>query len=220
MSKKNNVISGDIKDKIDTKMGTSARDIIVHRNKEKVELSGCVNLLSEKKEAEYIAAGEKDVTNVKNTITIAIDGNISDKESAAEVNSKLRNSTYHDELKGVTAKVSSGTAILEGQASTQMYRKEALNEATKGLGIKDVVNHIDISTRSDDVSIANEINARYEMSRIDNQDLSSIVEYGLVTLQGFVNNKGEADNLVSIAEDIPGVKKVSSHLEIRDWNLN
>jgi hyperosmotically inducible periplasmic protein len=220
MGRKSRIVSEDIKDRLDSKMGVSARDIIVNKNKGDVEISGCVKVLSEKNEAENIAADGEGITSIRNTITIAMDGSVSDKQIEADVNSKLRSSLLLDALKGVTARVSGGTAVLEGQVETEGDRKKALEEATKALGIKDVVNHIDISYRKEDVNIANEINTRYERSSIDVQDLSSIVDYGLVRLQGFVNNKGEVNDLVAIAEEIPGVKKVTSNLEIRDWNLN
>lgn len=83
-----------------------------------------------------------------------------------------------------------------------------------------MVSHIDIAYHKDDISIANEINSRYERSAIDTQDLSSIVKYGLVHLEGFVKDKDESDTLSTIAQEIPGVKKVTSNLKIRDWDLD
>ena len=219
MSRKSHIISENIKNRIDNKMGVASRDINVYGNKGDVELSGCVNVLSQRNEAENIAGEEEGITGIKNTITIATDGSVSDKQSQDEVNSKLRNSIYQNDLKGVTARVSGGTAILEGRAYTELDRKKALEEATKALGIKDVVNHITISSHKEDVNIANEINNRYENCTIDVQDISSLVDGGSVRLQGFVNDKSEADSLVVIAEEIPGVIKVTNNLEIRDWNL-
>lgn len=115
MGRKSHIISEDIKDRVDIKMGIAARDINIYKNKGDVEISGCVSLLSEKNQAENIVGEEEGITNIKNTITIAMDGSISDKQIAAGVNYKLRDSIYGDDLKGVTAKVSGGTAILEGK---------------------------------------------------------------------------------------------------------
>lgn len=220
MNTKSHIIAESIKDNLDSKMGDSARDIKIYIRDGDVEVSGCVNTLYEKNEAECIAAKTNDVNKIQNTIAIATNGSVSDKESATDVNSKLRNSIYADDLIGVTARVSGGSAILEGEVYTELDRKKAIEEATKGQGIRATVNHIEITSKDADINIANEINRRYVISSIDVQDVSSIVDSGSVRLQGFANNHSEINSLVEIAEEVPGVNRIENKLEIRDWNLN
>jgi len=209
-----------VKGKIEDKMGVSAMHIKVRKVKGDVELSGFVDLLADRRDAENIASDIPGVKNVRNNITISTDGTITDSDLEKEVNRKLRNSLYHNRLRGVSGDVSGGTAVLEGAVETQRERKLALQEASKAAGIKDVVNHIKVSSYSDDITIANEINRTYLMSYIDIQDVSTIIEDGIVKLYGFVNNKAEASHLVSMAEEVEGVNKVMSFLEIRDWSLD
>jgi hyperosmotically inducible protein len=220
MNRKSQTIEENIKDKLDSKMGESARDIKIYIRDGDVEVSGCVNTLHEKNQAESIAAKTNAVNKIQNTIAIATNGSVSDKESETDVNSKLRNSIYANDLIGVTAKVSGGSAILKGEVYTELDRKKAIEEATKGQGIRATVNHIEITSKDGDINIANEINRRYVISSIDVQDVSSIVDSGSVRLQGFVNNHSEINSLVEIAEEVPGVSRIENKLEIRDWNLN
>jgi len=215
-----NKLERKVKNKLEDKMGVSSMDIKVRKRKGDVELSGFVDVLSERRDAENIASDVSGVKNVRNHITIATDGTITDNDLEKEVNQKLRNSLYHNRLRGVSADVSGGTAVLEGAVETQRERKLALQEASKAAGVKDVVNHLKVSSYSDDITIANEINRTYLMSYIDIQDVSTIIEDGIVKLYGYVNNKAEASHLVSMAEEIEGVTKVMSFLEIRDWSLD
>jgi len=215
-----NKLERKVKNKLEDKMGVSSMDIKVRKRKGDVELSGFVDVLSERREAENIVSDVSGVKNVRNHITIATDGTMTDNDIEKEVNHKLRNSLYHNRLRAVSADVSGGTAILEGTVETQRERKLAMQEASKAAGIKDVVNNLTVSSYSDDITIANEINRTYLMSYIDIQDVSSVIEDGVVKLYGYVNNKKEAEHLVSMAEEIEGVTKVMSFLEIRDWSLD
>lgn len=215
-------ISKNIKAKLQNTMGDSSRDIHINirTSRSDVELAGIVDALSEKKEAEDIASTVPGVKRVINHISVSTDGTLTDNEIEEEVNKKLRNSLYNNRFRGVTGKVSGGTAVLVGQVETQADRKKALEEASKALGVKDVVNNMEIASYEDDIGIANEINRQYTHSYIDIQDVSTVIEDGLVHLYGYVNNRAEEKNLIAIAEEVDGVKRIASHLEIRDWSLD
>jgi osmotically-inducible protein OsmY len=109
--------------------------------------------------------------------------------------------------------------MLNGKAESQDLRKKAMEEASKVPGIRNVVNNITLSTGNDDISLQNEINRLFITSYIDTQDVLPDVNDGVVILNGYVNNQEEASNLTKIAEEIPGIKKVISHLQNRNWSL-
>lgn len=200
-------------------MGESSRDINLEAQDGYVHLSGIVDVMSDRIKAEKIAIDTKGVRGVDNNITIATDGSLSDGKVEKIINKKLRNSIHYNDFQGVIATVHGGTAVLEGEADTQSLRKKAMEEAAKAPGVKDVVNNISLNTSNDDISLQNEVNRLFLTSYIDIQDVRRDITDGVVTLYGYVNNDDEARTLVSIAEEIPGVKKVVSHLTNRNWSL-
>lgn len=213
-------ISEEIKYHLVQDMDVNSRDINIETQDGYVHLSGIVDIMSHRKEAEKIASKIKGVKGVDNNITISTDGNLSDSKIEKNVNKKLKNSIHYNDFQGIVAKVQGGTAVLEGEADTQSLRKSAMEEASKAQGVKDVVNNIYLNTSNDDVSLQNEVNRLFLTSYIDIQDVRRDITDGVVSLYGYVNNDEEASTLVSIAEEIPGVKKVISHLQNRDWSLD
>lgn len=201
-------------------IGEDSKDINLEIQDGYVHLSGIVDVMKDKIDAEKIVLDTRGVKGVENNITISMDGSLPDSKVEKIVNKKLRNSLHYNDFQGIKAKVQGGTAILEGEADTQSLRKKAMEEASKAPGIKDVVNNISLNTKNDDISLQNEVNRLFITSYIDIQDVRPDITDGVVALYGYVNNDQEAKTLVSIAEEIPGVKKVISHLKNRTWSLD
>lgn len=219
MSNRDKKISNNIKNDLDHDMGEAFRDINISVQDGLVHLSGVVDAMNDKLTAEKIVSETSGVRRVENDITISAGANFNDRDSEEVVNKRLRNSIYHNDLSGISATVKGGTAMLNGKAESQDLRKKAMEEASKVPGIRNVVNNITLSTGNDDISLQNEINRLFITSYIDTQDVLPDVNDGVVILNGYVNNQEEASNLTKIAEEIPGIKKVISHLQNRNWSL-
>lgn len=219
MSNKDRKICNNIKNDLDHDMGEASRDVNISIQDGLVHLSGVVDAMNDKLTAEEIASRENGVKRVENDITISTGLNFNDRDSEEKIGKRLRNSIYHNDLTGITVNVQGGTAMLNGDAESQDLRKKAMEEASKVPGIRNVVNNITLSTGNDDVSLQNEINRLFITSYIDTQDVLPDVDDGVVILNGYVNNQEEASNLTKIAEEIPGIKKVISHLKNRYWSL-
>lgn len=218
MNNHDHIISQKAKHQLELEMGPSAKDINVSTHSGSLQLSGIVDVLAEKKQAEDISLKINGVKIIKNNITISTDGTISDKEIEGKINKKLR-TNINNSLVGVSARVDGGVAVLKGSVETQSDRRSALEEASKALGVKDVVNNMDLKLQNDDIAIQNELNRLFVTSYIDNQDVKPYIDEGTITLYGYVNNDEEAQNLKAIAEEIPGVKKVINKLKNRHWSL-
>lgn len=219
MSNRDKKISNNIKNDLDHDMGEAFRDVNISVQDGLVHLSGVVDAMNDKLTAEKIVSETSGVRRVENDITISAGTNFNDRDSEEIVNKRLRNSIYHNDLSGISATVKGGTAMLNGKAESQDLRKKAMEEASKVPGIRNVVNNITLSTGNDDISLQNEINRLFITSYIDTQDVLPDVNDGVVILNGYVNNQEEASNLTKIAEEIPGIKKVISHLQNRNWSL-
>lgn len=219
MSNRDKKISTNIKNDLDHDMGEAFRDVNISVQDGLVHLSGVVDAMNDKLTAEKIVSETSGVRRVENDITISAGANFNDRDSEEIVNKRLRNSIYHNDLSGISATVKGGTAMLNGKAESQDLRKKAMEEASKVPGIRNVVNNITLSTGNDDISLQNEINRLFITSYIDTQDVLPDVNDGVVILNGYVNNQEEASNLTKIAEEIPGIKKVISHLQNRNWSL-
>lgn len=219
MSNRDKKISNNIKNDLDHDMDEAFRDVNISVQDGLVHLSGVVDAMNDKLTAEKIVSETSGVRRVENDITISAGANFNDRDSEEIVNKRLRNSIYHNDLSGISATVKGGTAMLNGKAESQDLRKKAMEEASKVPGIRNVVNNITLSTGNDDISLQNEINRLFITSYIDTQDVLPDVNDGVVILNGYVNNQEEASNLTKIAEEIPGIKKVISHLQNRNWSL-
>lgn len=214
-----NKIENSLKAALENGLLEDAKDINIRVTPQVVELSGFVDVLYNKNKAEKIAENLLVHHKVENHITLSYKGSKSDKDMEEDINKKLRTSNSRDDLKGVTAHVEAGTAVLNGTLDTESLRKQALELASKAEGVVNVVNTMALGSSSNDVEIANEINRYFIDSFIDVQDVSSVVQDGIVRLQGYVNNSAEGRTLKAIVEEIDGVHKVISNLNIRDWSL-
>ncbi|GEM_PF-1150672 len=214
-----NKIENSLKAALENGLLEDAKDINIRVTPQVVELSGFVDVLYNKNKAEKIAENLLVHHKVENHITLSYTGSKSDKDMEEDINKKLRTSNSREDFNGVTAHVEAGTAVLNGTLDTESLRKQALELASKAEGVVNVVNTMDIGSSSNDVEIANEINRYFIDSFIDVQDVSSVVQDGIVRLQGYVNNSAEGRTLKAIVEEIDGVHKVINNLDIRDWSL-
>lgn len=210
---KDEMIVDHVKDQLEEEMQGSAMDINVSCRDGCVQLSGMVDVLSEKKFAEEVARGVGDIRKIENGITIAMDGQITDRHIEKEIRDNLFTSESKNKVGRVGIKVDDGTAYLLGHVNTLKDAHLAMAIASKVRGVKNVVNNINVTTvgEYDDVTINNTIH-----QRINNNDISCDVNNGIVRLTGYVNSRSEVEFAREVAMDVEGVKKVRHMLHIRN----
>lgn len=195
-------------------MNTTSKDIKIRSLNGVVSMQGFVNVLAEKDRAEEIAYKVDGVKEVRNNITISLDGDKTDKELTDLVNSNLRNSAFKNRILSVTAKVSGGNVLLVGDVETERDRQIAISEANKTFGIRSVVSTINLASFKDDTSLTNDINMILMQSKINVNDVSAIVIHGKVTLSGYAEKEEDIDKLVTIIQSVPGIKEVNNKLKL------
>lgn len=214
---KDNLIVDYIKDQLEEKMQASAMDINVFSKDGIVHMSGMVDVLAEKKLAEDIAKNIDGVKMIDNSITIAMDSNITDKHMEKEVSNRLLDASHRESLLGVGVKVEDGVANLIGSTDTLQQAHDAMDLASQVRGIKDVVNNINISTseKYDDVVINSRITQALSTTDLSYQDIAHTVRNGKATLDGYVDSRDQMETAKEIAMGVEGVKKIINRIKVR-----
>ncbi|MGF7059080.1 BON domain-containing protein [Brassicibacter mesophilus] len=210
-----------IKDQLEEKMQASSMDINVSCRDGSVQLSGFVDVLSEKQYAEKVARSVDSVRKVENSITIGVDSNITDKHMEKEIIDKLSESKDANRIVGVGVQVNDGVANLVGEVDTLKDAHIAMNLSAQTRGIKDVVNNTKVVTADaiDDITINNSIQQQLnESERIRAKDIVTDVKNGIVTLMGYANNRYESELAKEISMSTLGVKKVRNMISLRKNN--
>lgn len=204
----------EIRHLLDREMLNSGLDKRIQCKDGYVTLTGFADTLAEKNAAEELAMGVKGVRSVENCITISTDGTISDKEIEAEVNKKLMK---HSNITSVGSRVQRGQVVLEGRVETLKDKKDSMQMASKALGVKEVISHVEIDTanRVDDATIKNRMNDDFVKAHLDDCDIQVDIIKGNVKLSGYVNTTDNIESAIEIAEGIEGVKTVKSFLKLR-----
>lgn len=204
----------EIRNLLDREMLNSGIDKRIQCKDGYVTLTGFADTLAERNAAEELARGINGVKSVENCITISTDGTITDKEIEAEVNNKLKG---HSDLTPVGSRVQRGQVVLEGTVETLKDKKESIQMASKALGVKEVISHLEIGTadKLDDATIKNKMNDNFVEAHLDDCDIRVDVINGNIKLSGYVNAAEDIEAAIEIAEGIDGVKKVKSFLTIR-----
>ncbi|EYE87501.1 hypothetical protein Q428_12910 [Fervidicella metallireducens AeB] len=208
------IIEHNIKAYLDQEMRESELNIQVRSKDGYVTLSGFVDVLAEKNAAEELAFRVEGVKKIENCLTISTDGTFTDKEAEAEVISKFKG---NPELTPVSVKVNRGVAVLEGRVPTLRVKNLAIHQASKALGVKDVVSHITIDSlnKIDDVTINNNLYQKFSQHNMKDSDIVVDVNNGSVLLSGYVDSMHQMEAALEIAEGVEGVRNVKNNLEIR-----
>lgn len=203
-----------IRNILDREMLNSALDKRIQSRDGYVTLTGFADTLAEKNAAEELAKTVEGVKSVENCLTISTDGTISDKEIEAEVINKLKG---HSDFTPLGTKVQRGQVVLEGKVETLREKKKSMQLASKALGVKDVISHIEIETADgvDDATIKNRMNDDFVDAALDDCDIRVDIQNGNVKLSGYVNTYDNLETALEIAEGVEGVKTVKSFLNIR-----
>ena len=205
-----------IKEKLHESMQESAMDINLFCRDGFVHMSGIVDVLTEKQYAEEVAINTPGVRKVENKITVAMDGNFTDKHIEKEISEKLADYD-NDSVSGLGVKVNDGVVSLVGSVDTLMDANIAMNLASRIRGVKNVVNNTSIAStgKYDDTFISNKILQELSKTELSYKDIHRDVDGGIVRLSGYLNNPAEVELAKEIAMNVEGVRKVINKIYSR-----
>lgn len=132
-------------DRLDDYLHERASDINVQCiGQGSIVLSGFVEVLRDKVEAENVIKQISEINLVENSITIPMENQYSDKELETQITDVIQNSRYSEFLTNVTPDVKGGVATLQGTVEGDFYKQYAQDVAANGYNINKVVNKIKI----------------------------------------------------------------------------
>ena len=206
----------DIKELIQTHFGESGQGIHVEVKGDRVMLWGAADTLAEK---EFIAQriGRIDgVRELDNSLTVATDGEITDKDIEEEVITRFQQSNY-SEIAELGCRVSRGVVTLLGHVETQSTERLAKRLASQVRGVKEIRSEIQLADKEvDDATLVNRVeNALVASPWVNAEEIKTSARNGVVTLRGFVDTQEKIDWAVETAYQVPGVKAVVSEIVAR-----
>lgn len=186
-------------------------------------LTGTVELYVYKAEAEKTALHTKGVTAVRNQIEVA--GNA---VSDAELQKKLSDKLAYDRIgfgnvfDAISLNVNNGVVTLGGHTHNYVNRDSALGLVTTTVGVKDVVDNIEVDPVSimDDQTRLAVARAVYGFSTLNRYAIDPArpirisVRNGHVELYGVVDSKSDKDTAYIQANGVPGVFSVKNYLQV------
>ncbi|MDA8211409.1 MAG: BON domain-containing protein [Clostridia bacterium] len=198
------------------RMYLSSDDINVEVRGGNVELSGMVDVLAEKHFAEKLIRQNPKVGHIDNSLTVAMDNPVDDKEITAEVEAKLQQ--YRVDLGHVGVKTKGGVVRLVGRMASLAEEEAAVAAAESVYGVRAVVSELEVGEANyqDDATITNLIEDAFVRSgRIKAGDIFTRTKGGVVTLLGWVDNPEVAEYAHKLAAQVEGVKGVRNKLNVR-----
>ena len=214
--KKNEDLQTDVQDAINWEPLLKAAEIRVTAKDGVITLTGIVDSLAKKSEAEDAAKNVNGVKEVVDEIEIRFgpDERKGDNEISYEVLNALKWNLQVPRDK-VHVKVEAGWVILEGEL-TWNYQKEAAKKTVCNLAcVKGVINNISIiSETKDQVEEKGIEKALARNWSIKDQDIHVSVSESKVTLNGIVHSLYQKNEAGRIAWNAPGVCDVNNELVI------
>lgn len=124
----------------------------------------------------------------------------------------------------ITANVNGGTVVLGGNTISLGTRKEAERVVKRIPGVTNVVNNIrELPLSSFDDQIRRQLTVQLArtggLSRYlqgVNPPVRLIVDRGRISLEGYVDNRGDANTMNIVAHGIPGSFGVENHLIVKN----
>lgn len=181
-----------------------------------VTLSGHVASYAEKCAAERAAQRVGGVKAVAVDLDVILPGSTTrtDEEIARNVNAALEWSISVPRNR-IKVRVEDGWVTLSGDVDWA-YAREAADSCVRSLiGIKGVINNIEISPAASTGDVKMLIEAALQRrAHFDTKSINVSVENGTVTLSGFVDSLAERNTMEHAAWNAPGVRNVVDKLVI------
>lgn len=206
----------DLKRLMHTHFGESGQGLHVEVKGDRVYLWGTVDTLADK---DFIGQRLRRIDGVReldNSLTVANDGNISDKDIEAGIVTRFSQSN-HSEIERLGCRVSKGIVTLLGHVETQSTERLAKSIASQVRGVKQVRSEIQFREKGvDDATLVNRVEVALAASPwVNAHEIKTAAHNGLVTLTGLVNTQEEMEWAADAAYQVPGVKAVISEIFTR-----
>ncbi len=128
-----------------------------------------------------------------------------------------------DTFNRLNLQIYEGRVLVSGRVPNQAQADKAIRAAWQPDSVREVINEIEIAEGGSLSDFANDtlINARLDSGLLFDGDVYSInystrAVAGTVYLLGVAQDRGELDRVFRIARDIPNVKRVISHVIMKD----
>ena len=147
---------------------------------------------------------------------------MSDGMIDAAVNKELINHDINMFL-NVEIEVVEGRVLLTGSVKKAKYRMDAIKLAWKVLGVREVINEIEVTNKGGIIRYLNDVKIKTQIRykiiadkkiRSINYNFESV--NGTLYIIGIAQNKKELKRVVKHSNDIKGVIKVVSHVMMKD----
>lgn len=176
-------------------------------------LSGCASMLVGAAATTGIAvAQERSVGNA-----------IDDTAIKVEVNHYLFQAQIDELFRAVSVDVNEGRVLLTGNVKTQALRDRAAELAYQAEGVREVFNEIEVQEGGGILDYSNDawISTRLRASLLGDSQIYDInykvtTSNGVIYLLGIAQNQAELDRAVAHARSIPRVRRVVSHVLLKD----
>ncbi|TGE32403.1 BON domain-containing protein [Desulfosporosinus sp. Sb-LF] len=203
----------DIKKLIHTHFGESAQGLHVEVKGDRATLWGTVDSLVEKDFFGSRVGRIDGVRELDNSLTVANDGTIRDKDIEKGIAERFQGSNYED-ITHLGCRVSRGVATLLGHVETQSTERLAKRLASQVRGVKEVRSEIQFLEKAvDDATLVNRVeNALVASPWVNAQEIKTEARNGLITLTGLVDTQEAMEWAVETAYQVPGVKAVVSEV--------
>lgn len=188
-------------------------DVHVDVNEGVVQLSGIVDVLSHRQQAEVIARGVEGVHEVKNGITVAMDGDVADEA----IESALRGELGGNRLtRGIGIDVVRGRVTLLGRVDNLAQAREAYRLASGTRGVREVASELRLDEAApDDATVVNWVEQTLKDAGLDERHIDTAAENGRLRLSGWVDNPSQRQLVEDLASKVDGVRAVDNELDLR-----
>ena len=151
-----------------------------------------------------------------------IKGAISDNEIRAEIDHYWLQKD-HKMFMALHLQIYEGRVLVSGAVPTADERADAISLAWKAGGVREVIDEVQVTDQGGfvdyarDKKIETELNAQILFAKgVESVNYSVEVVNGVVYLLGVAQNQAEMDKVLDIARNLADVKKVVSHVLLKD----
>lgn len=209
---------GAVRDAFAASPEVNTSDLLVNATDGIIRLVGTVNSLHEKHIAGRLAKEIAGVKHVQNDLVVVSYSQPSDEEIQTALDRVFGNYPERDPKKIGVRMVENGVVYLSGKSSSASEVWEAMDKAAGVVGVKDIINEIDIAPGRpvDDVSIKNTVmDALSEDPRLDPFEIDVRVEDAEVYLEGEVEDEEAVLAAGELASSVDGAARVINHIRVR-----
>ena len=129
----------------------------------------------------------------------------------------------HKMWMSLNLQVYEGRVLVSGTAPTEDVRSDAIQLAWKAKYVREVINEVEVTNEGGivnygrDTAIETELNARLLFAKeVQSVNYSVEVVNGVIYLLGIAQSQTELDRVLDIARNIGNVKRVVSHVIMKD----